>query len=201
MSKASLISAYIAFPPDGTQQQSSKTRTTMHRVMNTRCAWRADQSLQPPTACRSDGPKHRIRTPVPPLPLNFEGGSKLRLHSSGKFAFVLQKPACPVFSACTPFGVFEKPIFPRRINRLALDGDPQHPPRPIRTTTSRNRLFAYPTCRPIPSIGSAATKPGFGARPVRSCLRCSAWIDEIHGKGRDCVEVIPRTGYSKVLEK
>ena len=90
----------------------------------------------------------------------------------------------------------------QKISPPALKADQrQHPPRLIRTTTSRNRLFAYPTCRPIPSIGSAATKPGFGARPVRSCLHCSAWIDEIHGKGRDCVEVIPRTGYSKVLEK
>ena len=37
-------------------------------------------------------------------------------------------------------------------------------------------------CQPILSIGCAAMKPRFGVRPVRSCLRCSAWIDESHGK-------------------
>jgi hypothetical protein len=35
ISKASLISASIAFPPDGTQQLASKNRTTVHWVMNT----------------------------------------------------------------------------------------------------------------------------------------------------------------------
>ena len=77
--------------------------------MNTRCAWRANQCLQPPTACRSDGQstafEHLVHLFLS-MPLNFEGGSKLRLRSSGKFGFVLQKPAFPVFSACAPIWVF-----------------------------------------------------------------------------------------------
>jgi hypothetical protein len=59
-----------------------------------------------------------------------------------------------------------------------------HRPRRLLTkpTISPTPLFASPTCQPIRSIGSAATRPRFGVRPVRSCLRCSAWIDESHGK-------------------
>src|SRR5262249_50696874 len=84
ISKASLISASIAFPADGTQQHPSKNRTTVHRVMNTRCAWRqirASNLVQPARVTgQSTAFEHLVHLFLS-MPLNFEGGSKLRLQS------------------------------------------------------------------------------------------------------------------------
>jgi hypothetical protein len=52
-------------------------------------------------------------------------------------------------------------------------------------TISRVRSFACPTCRPIPLIGSAAMKPRFGVRHVRSCSRYSFSTGVSRGKELD----------------
>ena len=60
-----------------------------------------------------------------------------------------------------------------------------HRPQSLRVhlTISHTPLSACPTCRPIRLTGSVAMRPRFGARPARSCSRCSASTAASHGRG------------------